>query len=151
MDRVDNKTGKKCFQSKNMTNCERNWCFLGHNSLIVSVLWWYFAFWSQNKGCRMVFEKLWVSANSQIRVSESRAPKAEHGISNFAIWVLEAKRKNRHKKSYNQTWLGKIVTIDYNSYRGSGGMLPRKILKFWALRYAISCILSHFQATFIVI
>ena len=29
-------------------------------------------------------------------------------------------------------------------------MLPRKFLIIWALRNAISCILSHFQATFIV-
>ena len=32
-----------------MTNCERNWYFLGHNSLTVSVLWKCFAFGSQNR------------------------------------------------------------------------------------------------------
>ena len=33
---------------------------------------------------------------------------------------------------------------------GSGGMLPREILKIWAHRNAISCILSHFRASFMV-
>ena len=33
---------------------------------------------------------------------------------------------------------------------GSRGILPQKILKIWALRNAISRILSQFQTTFIV-
>ena len=30
-----------------MINCERTCCFLGDNSLILSVLWSYFAFWRE--------------------------------------------------------------------------------------------------------
>ena len=32
-----------------MTNCEKTLCFLGHNSLILSVLLSYIAFGSQNR------------------------------------------------------------------------------------------------------
>ena len=37
------------FPKQKYTNCERTWCFLGRNSMILSVLWSYFAFWSQNR------------------------------------------------------------------------------------------------------
>ena len=89
----------------------------------------------------MFLEKLWVAANFT-RGSKSRRHKLESrnlelaknkdelGILNFAIWVSEAKRKSRHKKSNKQVRLGKVVTIDYyGSFGWSGGMLPRKILK----------------------
>ena len=69
------------FQSKNMTNCERAWSFLGHNSLILSVLWSYFAFGSQN----------WVDPGR--RVVPSRAftrvtlPACKQGLRSVISWM----------------------------------------------------------------
>ena len=64
--RTDSKTGKIIYlQSENMKNCERTYCFLGHNSLILPVLGSYFAFGSQNRvvpGRRVVPSRAFTSS-----------------------------------------------------------------------------------------
>ena len=67
-----------------MKNCERTYCFLGHNSLILPVLGSYFAFGSQNKvvpGRRVVPSRAFTSSlpNLVPRVS-MRDPGNEVGV-----------------------------------------------------------------------
>ena len=48
--RTDNKTGTNLFPKQKYDKLwKKTWRFVSHNSLILLVLWSYFAFWSQNR------------------------------------------------------------------------------------------------------
>ena len=84
--------------------------------------------WSlKNYGSRQILHE---SRNLGVTNKSLEISSLQGRTRNFKFCNLSfgAKRKNRHKKSNNQTRLGKIVTIDYNSYRGQGACSPGK---FW--------------------
>ena len=76
-----------------MTNCERTWSFLGDNSLIVSVLWSYFAFGSQNSvvpGRRLVQSNFYCTTRP---ILEYWAPVSHHALPQYLSEDIERDQK----------------------------------------------------------